>query len=139
MKELTEKNIQHINPDGLMKTPAFSQVVVTRGAGRTIYIGGQNAVNTRREVIGKGSLSLQTEQVMKNIQTALSACDATFDNVTKLNIYIVQGQSAAEAFKASQVFIQGPYPPTITVLFINDLSNADFLIEINTIAFQSDI
>ena len=122
-----------------MKNPAFSQVVITREAGRTIYIGGQNAVNANREIVGKGSLSLQTEQVMKNIQTALSACGATFDNVTKLNIYIAQGQNAAEAFKASQGFIQGPYPPAITVLFVAGLSNADFLIEIDAIAFQSGL
>jgi len=31
--------IQHINPDGLSKNPAFSQVIVTQGSGRTIYIG----------------------------------------------------------------------------------------------------
>lgn len=33
--------IEHINPDGLMKNPAFSQVVTTLGNGKTIYIGGQ--------------------------------------------------------------------------------------------------
>jgi enamine deaminase RidA (YjgF/YER057c/UK114 family) len=136
MKELIEKNIQHINPEGLMKNPAFSQVVITQGTGRTIYIGGQNAVNAGREIVGKGSLSLQTEQAMKNIQTALTASGATFDNVIKLNIYIVQGQNAGEAFKASQAFIQGPYPPAITVLFVAGLSNADFLFEIDAVAFQ---
>ena len=136
MKELIEKNIQHINPEGLMKNPAFSQVVITQGTGRTIYIGGQNAVSAGREIVGKGSLSLQTEQALKNIQTALAACGATFDNITKLNIFIAQGQNAAEAFKASQAFMQGPYPPAITVLFVAGLSNADFLIEIDAVAFQ---
>jgi enamine deaminase RidA (YjgF/YER057c/UK114 family) len=33
--------IAHINPDGLYKSPAFSQAVVAEG-GKTIYIGGQN-------------------------------------------------------------------------------------------------
>ena len=35
--------ITHVNPDGLYKSPAFSQAVVTEG-GKTIYIGGQNGI-----------------------------------------------------------------------------------------------
>jgi 2-iminobutanoate/2-iminopropanoate deaminase len=35
--------ITHINPDGLYKSPAFSQAVVAEG-GKTIYIGGQNGI-----------------------------------------------------------------------------------------------
>ena len=58
-------NIQHTNPDGLLKNPAFSQKVVTRGNGKTIYIGGQNSVNANRETIDKNNLQVQTEQVMK--------------------------------------------------------------------------
>jgi enamine deaminase RidA (YjgF/YER057c/UK114 family) len=71
--------VQYINPDGLFKNPAFSQIVTTQGSGKTIYIGGQNSVNRQREIVGKGDISEQTEQVMKNIQTALLACGATFD------------------------------------------------------------
>lgn len=83
------KKIQHINPDGLSKNPAFSQVVTTQGNGKTIYIGGQDAVNTQGEVVGKGDIAEQTEQIMKNLQTALLACGASFDNLVKLSIYIV--------------------------------------------------
>lgn len=35
--------ITHVNPDGLYKSPAFSQAVVAEG-GKTIYIGGQNGI-----------------------------------------------------------------------------------------------
>lgn len=76
--------IQYINPDGLSKNPAFSQVVTTQGKGKTIYVGGQDAVNARGEIVGKGDIGEQTEQVMKNLQTALSACGATFDNLVNL-------------------------------------------------------
>jgi hypothetical protein len=50
------KNIHHINPEVLMKNPAFSQIVVTHGPGKTLYVGGQNAVNVNREIIGKGDI-----------------------------------------------------------------------------------
>ncbi len=51
--------IQHINSEGLFKSPAFSQIVTTQGNGKTIYIGGQNAVNAQSQIVGKGVLCLQ--------------------------------------------------------------------------------
>jgi enamine deaminase RidA (YjgF/YER057c/UK114 family) len=128
--------IQHINPDGLVKNPAFSQIVTTQGNGKTIYIGGQDAVNEKREIVGKGNIAEQTEQVMKNLQLALSACGATFDNLVKLSIYVVQGQNLYGAFQASQKFFSNlQNPPAISVLIVAGLANPDFLVEIDATAF----
>ena len=128
--------IQHINPDGLSKNPAFSQIVMTQGSGKTIYIGGQDAVNEKREIVGKDDISEQTEQVMKNLQLALSACGATFDNLVKLSIYVVQGQNLYGAFQASQKFFSNlQNPPAISVLIVAGLANPDFLVEIDATAF----
>ncbi|MDD3771800.1 MAG: RidA family protein [Weeksellaceae bacterium] len=128
--------IEHINPDGLSKNPAFSQIITTQGNGKTIYIGGQNSVNENREIIGKGDIARQTEQVMKNLQTALSACGATFDNLVKLSIYVVQGQNLYGAFQTSQKFFGNQTnPPVISVLIVAGLANPDFLVEIDATAF----
>jgi len=128
--------IQHINPDGLSKNPAFSQIVTTQGNGKTIYVGGQNAVNEKREIVGKGDIAEQTEQVMKNLQLALSACGATFDNLVKLSIYVVQGQNLYGAFQSSQKFFSNlTNPPVISVLIVAGLANPDFLVEIDATAF----
>jgi len=128
--------IQYINPEGLPKNPAYSQAVITHGKGKTIYIGGQDAVNAKGEIIGKGNISEQTEQVMKNLQTVLSASGATFDNLVKLSIHIVQGQDIRLGFKASQKFLGGmKNPPAITGIFVVALAHPDFLVEIDAIAF----
>ncbi len=84
-------SVKFLNPDTMMKSPAFSQVAITCGAGNTIYIGGQNSINEKFEIIGKGDLAAQTIQVMKNIGHALEAAGAGFEHLIKLNIYIVQG------------------------------------------------
>lgn len=132
-------SVQHINPDGLSKNPAFSQVVVTQGNGRTVYVGGQDAVNAQGEIVGKGNIAEQTEQVMKNLQTALSACGATFDNLVKLSIYIVQGQDLSSGFQVSQKFFADlKKPPVISVLVVAGLANPDFLVEIDATAFISE-
>jgi len=134
-----DTKIEHINPDGLFKNPAFSQIVTTQGKGKTVYIGGQNAVTVNREIVGKGNIREQTEQAMQNVQTALAACGATFENVVKLSIHIVQGQNVYEAFQASQKFLSGlKNSPTISVLIVFGLANPDFLIEIEAIAFTPE-
>ncbi len=141
-KHLTDTNmkgqIKRINPDRLLKNPAFSQVVTTQGSGKTIYIGGQNAVNENRELIGKVDIQTQTEQVMQNIQVALGSCGATFDNLVKLSIHIVQGQNIFGAFQISQKYLSTSNPPVITVLVVAGLANPDFLIEIDATAFISE-
>jgi enamine deaminase RidA (YjgF/YER057c/UK114 family) len=131
-------NIERINPNGLMKNPAFSQVVTTQGSGKTIYIGGQNAVNENREIVSKGDIQAQTEQVMQNIQVALKRCGATFDNLVKLSIHIVQGQNLYSAFQISQKYLMTSNLPVITVLVVVGLANPDFLIEIDATAFISE-
>jgi len=135
-KNKMSNQVHYINPDGLFKNPAFSQIVTTQGSGKTIYIGGQNSVNTQREIVGKGDISVQTEQVMKNIQISLSACGATFDNLVKLTIHIVQGQDLYRGFQASKKYLGGlKNPPAITGFFVSALAHPDFLIEIDAIAF----
>jgi enamine deaminase RidA (YjgF/YER057c/UK114 family) len=116
-----------------MKSPAFSQAIITEGSGKTVYIGGQNAVNEKNEIVGKGDLARQTEQAMTNVQTALEACGATFEQVVKMTIYIVQGQDLMAGFKASQKFLNTA--PTISVVFVAGLGNPDYLVEIEAVAF----
>lgn len=131
-----ESKKEHINPKGLFESPAFSQIVTTQGSGKTIYIGGQNAVNEKAEFVGKGDLAKQTEQVMQNLQIALESCGASFVNLVKLNINLLQGQDARKGFEVSQNFLgKTPNQPIITVLFVSGFVNPEYLIEVDAIAF----
>ena len=134
------KHLKYINPEGLFKNPAFSQIVTTQGSGKTIYIGGQNSVNSHGEIVGKGDIAEQTAQIMKNIQTALTACGATYDNLVKLTIHIVQGQDLIRGFQASQKYLGNlKNPPAITGFFVFALTHPDYLVEIDAIAFVPEI
>lgn len=131
--------IDYINPDGIVKNPAFSQVVITQGTGKTIYIGGQDAVNSRGEIIGKGDIAKQTEQVMQNLQTALAASGATFQNLVKLTIYLVEGQNLYSGFEVSQKFLGNlANPPAISIVIVTGLANPDYLVEIEAMAFTPE-
>ena len=127
--------VQYINPDGLHKNPAFTQVVTVTGPVKTVYIGGQDAVDASGAIVGKGDLRAQTEQILKNIQEALSATGAQPEHVIKWNIYVVQGQSVQEGYAAFQnVWGNLPNPPIITVVFVAGLGHPDFLAEVDAIA-----
>ena len=73
--------VQYLNPDALNKNPAFTNVIVVTGSVKTVYIGGQDAVDASGAIIGKGDLKAQTAQVLKNIQLALSAGGARVEHV----------------------------------------------------------
>lgn len=129
------KNIQYINPDGLNKNPAFSNVVVVPKGMKTIFIGGQDSINAAGEIIGKDDIKKQTEQVFKNIEIALKSVGAKFENIVKWNIYIVEGNNPTPAFEVSQQIMSDVNnPPAITVFFVSSLANPDFLIEIDAVA-----
>ena len=127
--------VKYINPDSLPKNPAFTNVVTVTGPVKTVYIGGQDAVDASGAIVGKGDLKTQTEQILKNIQAALAAAGAQPEHVVKWNIYVVQGQSVQEGFAAFQnVWGNHPNPPVITVVFVAGLGHPDFLAEIDAIA-----
>ena len=127
--------VQYINPDSLPKNPAFTNVVTVTGPAKTIYIGGQDAVDASGAIVGKGDLKAQTEQILKNIQAALAAAGAQPEHVVKWNIYVLQGQSVQEGYAAFQsVWGTTLNPPVITVVFVAGLGHPDFLAEIDAIA-----
>lgn len=134
-----KSSIEFINPDELLKNPAFSQIAITKGNGETIYIGGQNAITKDLEIIGKDDIALQTAYILKNIETALISCNATLDDLFKLTIYIVQGQDIRKGFEGAQGFLKKlRHPPVISGIVVAGLANPDYLVEIEAVAFKKE-
>ena len=128
-------SVEYINPDGLNKNPAFSNVIVVSGNARTVYVGGQDALDAHGQIVGKGDLKAQVEQVLKNIEIALAAGGAKLEHVIKWNLYVVQGQSLREGYAAFQsIGIRQSHPPAISMAFVSGLANPDFLVEMDAIA-----
>lgn len=127
--------VEYLNPEGMLKNPAFSQAISVTGPAKTIYIGGQNAVDASGAIIGKGDLKAQAKQIYHNLQVALAAAGAGLEHVVKWNIYVLQGQPIQPGLEAFQeAWGQRPNPPTISVLFVAGLGNPEFLCEIDAIA-----
>jgi enamine deaminase RidA (YjgF/YER057c/UK114 family) len=128
-------SVRYINPDTLNKNPAFTNVVVVEGNVKTVYIGGQDAINASGEIVGKGDIVAQTEQILVNVRAALEAGGARPEHIIKWNIYVVEGQSLQAGFAAFQnAWPQTPNPPAITGVFVSALAHPDFLVEMDAVA-----
>jgi enamine deaminase RidA (YjgF/YER057c/UK114 family) len=60
--------VRYINPDSLIKNPDFTNVVVVERNVRTVHIGGQDAVNASGEIVGKGDIVTQVEQILASLR-----------------------------------------------------------------------
>jgi enamine deaminase RidA (YjgF/YER057c/UK114 family) len=98
MTTSTHGQVQHINPDDLSKNPAFTNVIAVTGQVKTMYLGGQDAVDASGTIVGKGNIQQQAEQVLNNLQAALKAGGAALEHIIKWNVYVVQGQPPSTSF-----------------------------------------
>ena len=127
--------IEYPNVEGLLKNPAYSHVAVASGA-RTIYIAGQVSMDSQGNLVGAGDLGAQTEQVMRNLGTALAAAGASFADVVKITTYVVDYKPEMRAVigKARTPFFAGREPPASTLVGVSALALPGWLIEIEAIA-----
>lgn len=131
----TGAGVEFLDPEGLHHNPAFSNVAVVSGNVKTIYVGGQDAVDAAGNIVGIGDIAAQTEQVLRNLRTALEAAGAGPEHVVKWTIFIVEGQDFAAGYAAFQrVWGDRPNPPVITAAVVKGLAHPDFLVEMDAIA-----
>lgn len=63
----------------------YSQAIFKNGM---LFVSGQIALNPHSGDVVTGNISLETHQIMKNLQSILLAADLTFDHVVKCSIFI---------------------------------------------------
>jgi enamine deaminase RidA (YjgF/YER057c/UK114 family) len=124
---------RHINPEGLHRSPAFSQAVVVEQPAKTIYIGGQNGVGPDGKVVGP-TVGEQAGQAFRNLATVLESEGASLADIVHWTIAVVDGHSFDEGVAAfQQVWNPTDPPPAITVHVVAGLSPG-FLVEIDAVA-----
>jgi enamine deaminase RidA (YjgF/YER057c/UK114 family) len=127
--------IQHINPDGMLRSPAFSQGIIVPAGARVLIIGGQNGVDQNGEIVGKG-LGEQAAKAVDNVIKVLDAAGGTLESLVRLAIYVKGDVDIRPGFEAwMQRWGRRPNPPTIVVLRVAGLGmSPDALVEIEATA-----
>ena len=123
------------NPEGLIKPGYYTPAISVQG-GRTIYIAGQVSQDVEGNIVGKGDLLAQTEQVYKNLGLALAGAGATFADLVKINVYVVGFQSQQRALLQSvrEKYVSTDNPPASTLVGVQALARGDFPVEIEAVA-----
>jgi enamine deaminase RidA (YjgF/YER057c/UK114 family) len=127
-----------VNPDGLPKPDAYRQMSIATGS-KLVFLAGQVARDADGGRVGEGDLAAQVEQCYLNIGTAPAEAGASFDDVAKLTVYVVDwtpdkmpllGEGVARA--AAKLGVD-PVKP-ITLLGIAALAEPDLMVEIEATA-----
>jgi 2-iminobutanoate/2-iminopropanoate deaminase len=122
-----------IQPESLPDPrPRYSQGVQITG-GSLLFIAGQTAVDRSGQVIGKGDIVRQTEQVFENLAAVLTAAGGSFDNLVMTTTYLTD-LAYRQAYSAVRLKYYLRDAPTSTLVVVKSLASEDYLIEIDGIA-----
>ncbi|MEU8703656.1 RidA family protein [Streptomyces sp. NPDC048565] len=77
-----------VDPTGLPEIGVYRQVSVATGS-KLVSVAGQVAWDADGVTVGEGDLAAQVEQCYLNIGTALAGVGASFADVAKLTVYVV--------------------------------------------------
>jgi enamine deaminase RidA (YjgF/YER057c/UK114 family) len=83
--------VAFVNPPGIPEVPIYHQVSVATGS-KLIHVAGQVAWDADGKNVGVGDLAAQVEQCYLNVGAALAGVGATFDDVVKLTMHVVDWQ-----------------------------------------------
>ena len=127
--------IEYVNPEGMLKSPAFSQGIIVPAGARTLIIGGQNGVDDKGQLVSK-DLGEQTAKAIDNLIKVLETAGGTLESLVRLGIYVKGDADILPGFEAwMQRWGQRPNPPTIVVLRVAGLGVVpDVLVEIEATA-----
>jgi enamine deaminase RidA (YjgF/YER057c/UK114 family) len=124
---------QSTNPPELHPAPGFSHVTEARG-GRLVYLAGQVALDSEFGIVGGDDLFEQTKAAMRNLEVALRAAGAGWDDIVRRTIYTTQ-PTEYEAITRAIEEVQGSNDhPAQTIVGVTGLAVPGLLIEIECTA-----
>jgi enamine deaminase RidA (YjgF/YER057c/UK114 family) len=88
--------------------------------------------------VGKGDLKAQVARVYENLATCLKSAGVTFDDVVKMNTYVVnlKPEDLAIIREVRSTYLSKEHPPASTLIGVQALAGPDYLIEIEAIAIK---
>jgi reactive intermediate/imine deaminase len=122
-----------INPETMHHPIGYTHVVEVT-AGRPVYIAGQVALDPAGGLVGPGDIRAQARQVFDNLQAALQAVGASFDQVVKLTLFLVDATQLPVVREVRDQYINTQQPPASTAVEVRRLVRDDLLIEVEAVA-----
>jgi len=127
--------VQFKNSSAVWSPKGYSQAaVIDLGNSRMVILSGQIPLDQNGNLVGKGDLGKQTEQVFLNMKRVLAEAGGTMDNLVKIGIYLAD-ISQLQAFRdARNKCINMDRPPASTLVEVSRLYRDDVLLEVEAMA-----
>jgi enamine deaminase RidA (YjgF/YER057c/UK114 family) len=133
--------VEKMNIATLPEPQGFTHVGIATGS-RIVFLAGQVAQNNEGELVGADDLAAQMEQAILNVAAGLETAGATFDDVAKTTIYVVDWEeSKLEQLitgfgRAAQKIGNASVAPT-TLVPVPRLFQEGYLVEVDVTAVLS--
>jgi enamine deaminase RidA (YjgF/YER057c/UK114 family) len=110
-----------------------SVVISFKDGGRQLLVGGQVAVDKGGNVVGKGDMRAQIEQVGKNIQACLDAVGAKPSDIIRTRAYVTDADAYSKNADMLTRYL-GQETKTSSTAAVSLTAGPDFLVEIDAVA-----
>jgi enamine deaminase RidA (YjgF/YER057c/UK114 family) len=126
-------HIEFSTPATLPPTNGYSHVASVLPGSRLVWTSGQVPINADGTLAGR-DWETQTRLAMRNVELALEAGGATWDDVFKMTYFLVDTSSLATVRAVRDEFLNSARPPTSSLVQVAGLFRPDILIEIEAVA-----
>ena len=125
-------NTRFMNPEAIAKPGGYTHVVEVTAPGRIVYIAGQ--LGLKKDGSIAGDFRAQVVQAFENLKAALAAVGATFDDVVKLNNYLVDIPANLGHYRdVRDKYVNTAQPPASTTIGVPALARPDALYEVEAV------
>lgn len=104
--------------------------------GGSVFVSGQVSTDANGELVGAGDAGAQSEQCFKNVEAALNAVGAGWDDVAKITCFLVNAADYPAYAAARQRLFPQNGPASSTVI-VSALVRPEYLVEIEAYAVIS--
>lgn len=104
--------------------------------GGGVFVSGQVSTDANGELVGAGDAGAQTEQCFKNVEAALTAAGAGWDDVAKITCFLVNAADYP-AYAAARQRLFPQHGPASSTVIVSALVRPEYLVEIEAYAVVS--
>lgn len=127
-------SVRFINPPTLSTPRGYSHVAEVPAGSTLLFIAGQVPLDSAGNLVGVGDFRRQVVQVFENLRRALAAGGATFNDVVKLNFYVLDASQVAVVREVRDRYVNTSAPPASTLVEVRRLFRNDVSLEVEAVA-----
>lgn len=131
MAQSGEPVVKFINPKSVYTPKGYSHAaIIELGTCKMVILSGQVPFDAQGNLVGKGDIKKQAEQVFLNIKNAIAEAGGSMDNLVRLGYFLAEGAEIQPVRDIRDKFINTKTPPASTLVKVSSLFREGLLLEI---------